>query len=410
MSLQFETLRGPWPMPSPAPSAALARVDRGAPPRLNSIDLLRGLVMILMALDHTRDFFGPSGMNPRDVADPALFLTRWITHFCAPVFILLAGVSAYLYGARGRSTAEISRFLFTRGFWLMLLEFTVVRLGWTFGTDLDFFFTQVIWAIGASMVVLAGLVWLPRMAIGAVGIAMIAGHNLFDGVHAADFGATGWMWNVLHEQALLGGAPGTQLYVVYPLIPWAGVMAAGYALGPAFALDAPVRRRLFLTLGAAITAGFVLLRLSNVYGDPGAWVVQEDALATVLSGLNVEKYPPSLLYLMMTLGPALMLLAAFESARGALAEWVTTFGRVPLLYYVAHIFLIHTLALIVAAATIGDTTWLLGSLPSAKPAAYGFALPYVYAVWLLVVVALYPLCRWFAEVKRQRTEWWWSYL
>ncbi len=408
MSYRFDALRAPWPLALPAPSSAVAPADRSA--RLNAIDLLRGLVMVLMALDHTRDFFGESGMNPRDVAESALFLTRWITHFCAPIFILLAGVSAYLYGARGRSTAEISRFLFTRGFWLILLEFTVVRLGWMFGADLDFFFMQVIWAIGASMAVLSALVWLPRVAIGSIGIAMIAAHNLLDGIHAADLGAAGPIWNLLHEQALLTLAPGKQLYVVYPLIPWAGVMAAGYALGPVFALEPAARRRLLLTLGAAITGGFLLLRLSNLYGDPAGWALQEDWLATVLSVLNVEKYPPSLLYLMMTLGPALMLLAALESARGALAEWVTTFGRVPLFYYVAHIFVIHALALIVAAATVGDIAWLLGSLPSAKPAGYGFALPGVYAVWLLVVVALYPLCRRFAEVKRERSEWWWSYL
>ena len=187
-------------------------------------------------------------------------------------------------------------------------------------------------------------------------------------------------------------------------------MAAGYALGPVFLLDAKVRRRLLLDLGAAITVAFVVLRLSNVYGDPAPWAVQENGLSTALSVLNVEKYPPSLLYLMMTLGPALMLLAAFESARGTLADWITTFGRVPLLYYVAHIFLIHALAVLMALATMGDAAWLFGGIPAAKPAGYGLALPGVYAVWLLVIVALYPLCNWFADLKRRRSEWWWSYL
>jgi uncharacterized membrane protein len=408
MSVKFETLRAPWPLTLPA--QPVIDTAANARPRLDSIDLLRGLVMVLMALDHTRDFFGASGMNPRDVADPALFLTRWITHYCAPIFILLAGTSAYLYGARGRSTAEISRFLITRGFWLMLLEFTIVRLGWTFDMGLDHFVTQVIWAIGASMVVLAGLVWLPRAAISAIGLAVIVGHNAFDGVTASDFGAYGWIWNFLHEPKLLTLAPGSQLYALYPLIPWAGVMAAGYALGPVFLLDAKVRRRLLLDLGAAITVAFVVLRLSNVYGDPAPWAVQETGLSTVLSVLNVEKYPPSLLYLMMTLGPALMLLALFERVRGDLAQWITTFGRVPLLYYVAHIFLIHALAVVLALVAIGDATWLIGGLPSAKPADYGLPLPGVYAVWLMVVVALYPLCAWFAQLKRRRSEWWWSYL
>jgi uncharacterized membrane protein len=247
-------LKSPLSSPIYLPPLTAATRDVNARPRLDSIDLLRGLVMVLMALDHTRDFFGSSGMNPRDVADPALFLTRWITHFCAPIFILLSGVSAYLYGQRGRSTAELSKFLFTRGFWLMALEFTIVRLGWTFDLGLDHFVTQVIWVIGASMVVLAGLVWLPRTAIGAIGLAMIAGHNLLDGVIAADFGSAGWIWTFLHQPALIKLSQTSSLYALYPLVPWVGVMAAGYALGAQFSLDANERRRRFLALGALLTA------------------------------------------------------------------------------------------------------------------------------------------------------------
>jgi uncharacterized membrane protein len=395
------------------PTAAVASVaDRersAAHARLDSVDLLRGLVMMLMALDHTRDFFGASAMNPRDVAEPALFLTRWITHFCAPVFIFLAGLSAYLYGAGGRSTGEVSRFLLTRGFWLMLIEFTVVRLGWTFSLDLNFFITQVISAIGASMVVLAGLVWLPRWAIAAVGLVMIAGHNLLDGIRAEDLGSAGWIWNFLHQPALLKFGDAT-VFALYPLVPWVGVMAAGYALGPVFRLDAAVRRRWLLGLGAATTAAFVVLRASNVYGDPAAWSVYETWLATGLSFLNSEKYPPSLLYLTMTLGPGLMLLAAFERARGRLADVITTFGRVPFFYYVAHIFLIHAFAIAFAWAATGNVAWLIGVFPPEKPADYGLSLPGVYAVWLMVVAALYPLCRWFAAIKQRRADWWLSYL
>jgi uncharacterized membrane protein len=379
-------------------------------PRLDSIDLLRGLVMVLMALDHTRDFFGASGMNPRDVTDPALFLTRWITHYCAPIFIFLAGISACLYGARGRSTGEVSRFLLTRGFWLMLIEFTLVRFGWTFNFYFDFFITQVIWVIGASMVVLAGLVYLPRWAIATIALVMIAGHNLFDGVRAEHFGAAGWIWNFLHQPALLQIGPETKLLARYPLIPWAGVMAAGYALGPVFKLDATSRRRWLVWTGVAVTAGFVALRAVNLYGDPAAWSARSGWLGTVLSFINCEKYPPSLLYLMMTLGPALILLALFERARGRLADWITTFGRVPFLYYVAHIILIHALAVAMAWAVFGDAGWLFGAFPPQKPATYGLSLPGLYAVWFLVVVALYPLCRWFAALKQRRREWWWSYL
>ena len=387
----------------------VATVDHLARPRIDSVDLLRGLVMVVMALDHTRDFFAASGMNPRDVSDPALFLTRWITHFCAPVFIFLAGVSAYLYGSRGHSTANVSRFLLTRGFWLMLIEFTVVRLGWSFSLDASFFITQVIWVIGASMVVLAGLVHLPRALVATIGLAMIAGHNLLDGVRAESFGTAAWIWNLLHQPGLLRGN-GTALYVLYPLIPWAGVMAAGYALGPVLHVDSDRRRRLLMALGAGIIAGFIVLRATNLYGDPAAWAPQEGVLVTILSFVNCEKYPPSLLYLMMTLGPGLLLLAAFEHARGNLARVVTVFGRVPLFYYVAHIYLIHLLAIAYAFAAYGEASWLLGQVPPRKPAGYGLPLPGVYLVWLAVVAALYPACRWFAALKQRRREWWWSYL
>ena len=197
--------------------------------------------MIVMALDHTRDFFSAGGMNPRDVADPALFLTRWITHYCAPLFIFLAGTSAYLYGTRGRSVGEVSRFLLTRGLWLILIELTVVRLGWSFNLVPSYLVAQVIFALGASMVVLAGLVHLPRWAIATVGLVMIGGHNLLDGVRAEQLGAAGWVWNVLHQSGLLRLGSGPALFVLYPLVPWIGVMAAGYALGPVFAAATAAR-------------------------------------------------------------------------------------------------------------------------------------------------------------------------
>jgi uncharacterized membrane protein len=389
-----------------AVSSELAQAE--SRPRLDSVDLLRGLVMVLMALDHTRDFFGTGGMNPRDVADPALFLTRWVTHLCAPTFILLAGISAWLYGARGRGVGEVSRFLLTRGFWLILIEFTVVRFGWRFNLHYDVIVAQVIWAIGASMVVLAGLVYLPRWAIAAVGLAMIGGHNLLDGIRADQLGAAGWLWPALHQSARLQVGP--KLFVLYPLVPWAGVMAVGYALGPVFKLDRETRGRLLIATGLAVTAGFILLRAANVYGDPTPWRVQNSFLATALSFLNCEKYPPSLLYLMMTLGPALILLALLERAHGRLADWITAFGRVPLFFYVLHLFLIHALAVALAWAAFRDASWLFGAFPQQKPAAFGLSLPGVYAVWLLVLVTLYPLCRWFAALKRRRQEWWWSYL
>ncbi len=304
----------------------------------------------------------------------------------------------------------MSRFLFTRGLFLMLMEFTVVRLGWTFDLGANSFVTQVIWAIGASMVVLSGLIYLPRRAIAAIGLAMIAGHNLLDGIGAGQFGSAGWMWTLLHEPKLLRLYGDTTLFALYPLIPWVGVMATGYALGPLFALDRAIRVRWLVGLGVCATAGFVLLRAMNVYGDPAPWRPQENALSTVLSFVNCEKYPPSLLYLLMTLGPGLLLLAAFEKARGRMALWLVAFGRVPFFFYVAHLFLIHGLAVSFALATTGDASWLFGGLAGGKPADWGLGLPGVYATTLLAVLILYPLCRWFAGLKQSRTEWWLSYL
>ncbi len=357
--------------------------------------------MVVMALDHTRDFFGTGGFNPRDVTEPALFLTRWITHLCAPTFIFLSGLSAFLYG-RGRSRAETSRFLFTRGLWLILIEFTIVRVAWGFDLALgETLVGGVIWVIGASMVALAALVWLPRWAIVAVALAMIAGHNLFDGLEPASLGAAGPLWHVLHDPGSIHLTEGLRFYVHYPLIPWIGVMAAGYALGPVMALGADERKRILLKLGATITIGFVLLRATNLYGDPAAWSAHETWLATLLSFLNCEKYPPSLLLLMMTLGPALMLLGAFEHARGAWARILAVFGQVPFFFYVVHIYLIHALAVAVGLAITGT----LASNPK-----IGLGLAGVYLVWLVAVLLLYPLCRWFADIRQRGTGWWWSYL
>jgi uncharacterized membrane protein len=379
--------------------------------RLDSIDLLRGLVMVLMALDHTRDFFAAGGLNPRDVDDPALFLTRWVTHFCAPVFVFLAGTSAFLFGAQGRSRAEVSRFLLTRGLWLVLLELTIVRFAWTFSLFPDVVILQVIWALGIGMIMLSGLIHLPGWAIGAFGIGMIAAHNLLDGIDPAQLGQLGWLWHVLHQPALLHPTQTVVVFVLYPLIPWIGVMAAGYALGPVMLLEPRSRCRWLVGLGLGLTAGFVLLRAANMYGDPVPWAHHADIRATLLSFLNTEKYPPSLLYLAMTLGPALIALAAFEFAKGKPAQVLVTFGRVPLFYYVAHLLLLHAAAVVFAAAVHGDAGWLLGGLPlEAKATDYGLDLPGVYVVWAIVVAALYLPCRWFAALKARRSDRWLSYL
>jgi uncharacterized membrane protein len=375
-------------------------LDRSERARIGSVDILRGLVMVIMALDHTRDFFSTTGFNPREVTDPLLFLTRWVTHFCAPTFILLAGLSAFLYG-RGKSLGELSRFLLVRGLWLILIDLTLIKFGWRFELDLYRLSAGVIFVIGASMVVLSALIWLPRWAIASLALLMIAGHNLLDNVRAEDLGEASGAWHVLHEPGLVPLGDSVTLYILYPLVPWIGVMASGYLLGPVMQLDHGARQRILLGLGAAVTVGFLVLRVTNVYGDPTPWAPQDTWLSTILSFLNCEKYPPSLLYLMMTLGPALILLALFEELRGALASFLATFGRVPFFYYVVHIYLIHALAVATALALTG----VLTTTPEVN-----FNLAGVYIVWLMVVVLLYPICRWFSELKESSSGWWWAYL
>ncbi|MDX1401416.1 MAG: heparan-alpha-glucosaminide N-acetyltransferase domain-containing protein, partial [Kiloniellales bacterium] len=341
-----------------------------------------------------------SGFNPRDVTEPILFLTRWVTHICAPTFIFLAGLSAFLYG-RGREVRELSRFLLVRGFWLILIDFTLIKFGWRFEFDFLRMTGGIIFAIGISMIALAGLVWLPRWVVAGLSLIIIAGHNLFDGLRADKLGEASWVWHLLHEPGRIYLGDGAQLYVLYPLIPWMGVMAAGYLLGPVMLLEARARQRLLYQLGAAITLGFIVLRAANLYGDPAPWMAQGTWLPTLLSVLNCEKYPPSLLYLMMTLGPALILLAAFENARGSFARALAIFGQVPFFYYVIHIYLIHLLAVATAFAASGYFV---------RTPEIGLSLGGVYLVWILVLVLLYPICRWFAELKRNGRGWWWSYL
>jgi uncharacterized membrane protein len=382
-------------------------------PRLDSVDLLRGLVIVFMALDHARDFFTNVTFEPTDLTQTtgALFLTRWITHFCAPVFVFLAGTSAFLYQARGKSRAEVSRFLLTRGLWLVVLELTVVRLAWEFNLNYasDVLFVQVIWVIGVSMIVLAGLIHLPLGLVAGAGIAMVAGHNLLDGVSPESLGRWGPLWTLLHVQAPIPLRGDQVLFVIYPLVPWIGVMAAGYAFGAPLLRPAEQRRRLLLRLGGGLTIGFLVLRAINLYGDPAPWGVQESAGRTVLSFLNTTKYPPSLLFLLMTLGPAIAALPLLERLRGSLARAVTVYGRVPLFFYVLHLFLVHALALLVATLAGRDPrsflhVWMF------LPDDWGYGLPVVYLVWAGVVLALYPACRWFAGVKARRREAWLSYL
>ncbi|HEY9507397.1 MAG TPA: heparan-alpha-glucosaminide N-acetyltransferase domain-containing protein [Gemmatimonadales bacterium] len=402
--LQPDTPSGEYRI-RPARSAPIPALARR---RLDHVDLLRGLVMVIMVLDHVRAYFTGAHFDPTDLTrtDLALFGTRWITHFCAPTFVFLAGASAWIAGTR-RTPAELSRFLLTRGLWLVFLELTVVTFGWYFTTDLAIgAVAQVIWAIGASMVVLAGLIHLPRVAVAGFGSALVLGHNLLDGVGTERVGALAPLWHALHVPGPLEVLP---VFVLYPLVPWVGVMALGFAAGPhIFARDARAGRRLALA-GAALIAAFVLLRALDGYGDHAHRLHLGGPALLFMSFLNTTKYPPSLLYLLMTLGPALVALAAFRRARGPAADVLVTFGRVPFLFYLAHLYLVHTLA-VAAGVAQGFPASAIRTVSLRLPEAYGFGLPVVYAVWIGVVALLYPVCRRYAELKARSRAWWLSYL
>src|SRR5580698_3015688 len=378
--------------------------------RIEAIDVVRGVIMILMALDHVRDFFGNSGLNPTDPATTTvpLFFTRWITHFCAPVFFLLTGTGAYL-SLRKKSKSELSRFLFVRGLWLIFLELVVVRcLGWWFNFDYNVTGLAVLWALGWAMIVLSALVYLPAPAITTFGIVMIASHNLLDSVRW-----TNPLWSILHSPGLIIKDP-HMVYVAYPLIPWIGVTAVGYSLGQSYSWT-PVRRRSFLLfLGVGLTAAFVILRTVNIYGDPQRWTPQRSAAFTVLSFLKTNKYPPSLLFLLMTLGPALLFLWAVDARTPQWLQPALIVGKVPMFYYLLHIPLIHLLAVAVCYARYGHVHWMFESptlrqFPITLPPGWGYSLPIVYLVWAVVVLTLYPLCRWFADLKGDRSDAWLSY-
>jgi uncharacterized membrane protein len=380
--------------------------------RLWSIDVLRGLVMVVMVLDHTREFFMDPGLNPTDPerAGVPLFLTRWVTHFCAPVFVFLAGTGAYLHGLR-TTRAQLAGFLATRGLWLIILELTVVKFGLLFRLAPEIWLGVVLWAIGWSMIALAGLVFLPTRVVGAFGVAMIALHNLLDGVDPAALGRFAPLWNVLHRPGFVVLWDGVRLFVLYPLVPWVGVMAAGYAFGSFFRLKPGRRRLLFATLGLALTAAFLVLRGINIYGDPGPWVVGSHRTATVLSFLNCNKYPPSLLFLLMTLGPAILALALCDREPGPVGRRVATLGRVPLFFFVLQWYVLHGLALAIAAVRGQPIAWLFStSGPPQPPSGCQYSLPVVYLFWAVVVLLLYLPCSRFADLKRRRRDVWLSFL
>jgi len=377
--------------------------------RLPAIDLLRGLIMVLMTIDHARDFWSATPYRPEDVtqASALLFATRWVTHLCAPVFVLLAGLSAYLLHKKTGDRVGLSRFLFTRGLWLMFLDVTVLTLGWQFGYN--FVFLQVIWVIGCSMVILAGLVWLPRWAIAGFALLLILGHNALDGWQPESNNV--W-WTLLHQQNVFFiNQQLLPVFVAYPLLPWPGVMAAGYWLGGIFERPEPGRNRWLSWVGAGLLIGFAVLRFTNLYGDPRLWQVQpRGGLYTALSFLNVTKYPPSLLYLSITLGLAFLVLSQIDRLRGGLRQVLLVYGRVPLFFYLLHILLLHGVAALWSYFRYGKALNLMFDKPETWPAAYAPNLGRMYAVWLTTLIIMYYACRWYGSIKRRYNYAWLSYL
>ena len=389
--------------------------------RIQSIDIIRGLAIIVMALDHTRGYFHSDAMifAPLDLTRTTvpLFFTRWITHFCAPVFMFLAGTSAFLVRQR-KTKKELSFFLLTRGLWLIFLELTFVNFGWTFNIHFPFFVLGVIWALGVSMIVLSFLHYFPYSVILGIGILLVAGHNFLDSIHVTGNSFKSFLWSALHDPTFANESnqliiKDRAVIVDYPVLPWIGVVALGYCFGNLYKPDNDIRTRTkkLLILGSVAILLFILLRFVNVYGDPRPWATQKSTVFTILSWLKVTKYPPSLQFLLLTVGMAIFFLAVAEKYPKVFGKAIIHIGRVPMFFYLAHIYLIHTLALF--AAKFSGYNW--NDMISQKPLipvinGYGFPLAIVYLIWLIVILLLYPLCKWYDDYKSRHNKWWLSYL
>lgn len=384
-------------------------------PRLEGVDLVRGLVMVAMVLDHTRDYFAVTTFDPTDLSrsTPALFLTRWVTHFCAPTFALLAGIGARLAG-RGRGPGSLARFLLTRGLWLILLEETVVKFGLLFRPSPGLLLGLVLWSLGGSFVLLSAFAAMrvPAWLVGALGLAIIAGHNLLDLVSPGAVGPLQPLVVLLLRPGAIPMPGGVTAVVGYPLLPWFGVVAVGYWLGGLYGLESCRRRKVLAWIGLAAIGLFAALRAWNGYGEPRPWSRGADALTSVLSFVNCTKYPPSLQFLLMTLGPAILALAAFDRGAGAIGRPLVTIGRVPLFFYLLQWYAIHGLAWAVAAARGEPTGWLLvDNLPILPPDSSVYGLAALYGWWVVVLAILYVPCAWFAGYKSRHRDWaWLSYL
>ena len=411
--------------PEANPAGVRAATGSG---RIISLDIMRGLVMVIMAIDHTRDFFTNVPFEPENLARTyyALFFTRWITHFCAPLFFFLAGTGAFFYGRR-RTPQALTRFLWTRGLWLILIEFTVVGTAWTFLFPWGFF--GVIWCLGACMVLMAAIVRMPLRWIAAFSGLLILGHDLLDPIRPRQFGSLAPLWTILHVKGGVLLPFGARSFVLFPLIPWVAVMAAGYVFGSVYLLDQERRRNLIARIGLGLTVAFIVLRLTNLYGNPpaglggvsqGPWHIQPTLEKTVILFFDVEKYPPSLQFLLMTLGPSLLLLAWLDrrldqkGSKQVISPALSpllTFGRVPMFFYILHLYLIHSLAVLIAVLFHQPVAWLFhGGFFFGAPDGWGFNLPFIYLMWITAIVILYFPCRWYEGVKQRRKDWWLSYI
>lgn len=386
--------------------------------RVVSIDILRGLVMILMALDHTRDFFHINAWtdDPLNLASttPALFLTRWITHFCAPVFVFLAGTSCWFQSIT-KSKKILSTFLIKRGIWLIIVEIILINFAFSLDPYFRIIGFQTIWAIGVSMIFLGCLIWLPFPAILSIALLIIFGHNSLDFYEANHSGDYNMLYSILHHPGIFHISDNLSLFFLYPVLPWSGLMLAGYCFGKLFTSYEGIRRRKILTfLGLGMIMFFIALRAINLYGDPLSWSVQKNLLYSIFSFINTQKYPPSLLYMCMTIGPAILFLVRFGNIKNKLTKIIVIYGRVPFFYYVLHFYLIHLLSTVFFLAR-GHTfeqgiTKGFSMLPNFIISGEGYSLTVVYVMWLFIIVILYPFCNWFNEYKKNHSNWWLSYL
>lgn len=386
--------------------------------RITSIDFLRGLVMVIMALDHVRDYFHAEAMidDPTNLATttPFLFFTRWITHFCAPTFLFLSGISAFLSGQR-KSKKELSIFLFTRGFWLVLLEVTIISFAWRFDPLQHMIIMQVIWTIGISMILLSAMIWLPFPVIMIIGLAILLGHNLLDKAEAETNNQVGLLWSIIHTPGGHYVLPIDQTRNVlffYGFLSWTGIMILGYCFGNLYkkSVSREQRKKVLLAIGLASLFSFFALRFINGYGDRAPWSIQKDTELSIISFFNTTKYPPSLMYTLMTLGPAILFLAFFENMQSRFAKFFITFGRVPFFYYLLHLFLIHTLTLIAFYASGYRASDIVAEPFYFRPVEFGYSLGAVYGIWAGVVLLLYPLCKWYDRFKSSHNHWALSYL